>query len=125
MHLAVLRPEQMPDELVISAVTLAELSAGPYHTDDPIERARRISLLQHTEAMFDPLPFDTAAARGFGQLSAAVLSTGRHPRRRLADLMIAAVAMVNALPLYTTNPNDFHGLDQFVTVIPVTRPATI
>jgi len=35
-----LDPEELPDELVISAVTLAELSAGPHHAPDPAERAR-------------------------------------------------------------------------------------
>ena len=36
--------------------------------------------------------------------------------------MIAATAIVAELPLYTTNPDDFVGLDRLVTVIPVTRP---
>lgn len=58
IHLAALDPQELPEEMVISAVTLAELSAGPHHTDDPAERARRTSVLQHTEATFDPLPFD-------------------------------------------------------------------
>jgi predicted nucleic acid-binding protein len=36
--------------------------------------------------------------------------------------MIAATAIAAELPLYTTNPGDFVGLDHLVTVIPVTRP---
>ncbi|MBY8873950.1 hypothetical protein K7640_19145 [Micromonospora sp. PLK6-60] len=63
--LAALEPVELPDELVISAVTLAELSAGPHHTDDAAERARRMSVLQHAEATFDALPFDAEAARAF------------------------------------------------------------
>jgi predicted nucleic acid-binding protein len=63
VYLTVLDQEQLPDELMISAVTLAELSAGPHHADDPVERARRTSVLQHAEATFDPLPFDAEAAR--------------------------------------------------------------
>ena len=43
-------------------------------------------------------------------------------RRRAVDLMIAATAITAELPLYTTNPGDFAGLDHLVTVIPVTRP---
>lgn len=37
--------------------------------------------------------------------------------------MIASVAMVNRVPLYTTNPDDFAGLGHLVTVVGVRRPA--
>jgi predicted nucleic acid-binding protein len=123
IHLAALDAAGLPDEMVICAVTLAELSAGPHHTDDPAERARRTSVLQHVEATFDPLPFDTEAARTFGLVSAAVAAAGRQPRRRIADLMIAATAIVNRLPLYTTNPGDFIGLDDLATIVAVPRHA--
>ncbi len=122
IHLAALDPVQLPDEMVISSVTLAELSAGPHHADHPAERARRISVLQHVEATFEPLPFDADAARAFGLVSAAVLAAGRKPRRRLADLMVASIAVANRLPLYTINPDDFVGLDDLVAVVPVPRP---
>jgi predicted nucleic acid-binding protein len=122
IHLGALDPAELPDEMVISAVTLAELSAGPHHADNPGERARRVSVLQHAEATFDPLPFDAEAARAFGMISSAVLAVGRTTRRRLADLMIASVAHANGLPLYTTNPGDFVGLDQLVAIQPVNRP---
>ncbi len=36
--------------------------------------------------------------------------------------MIAATAIAAGLPLFTTNPDDFAGLDWLVTVIRVTRP---
>jgi predicted nucleic acid-binding protein len=122
IHLPRLDPSQLPDEMVLSAVTLAELSAGPHHTDDPAERARRTSVLQHTEATFDPLPFGAEAARAYGLVCAAVLAVGRAPRRRMADLMIASVAVANRIPLYTTNPVDFMGLDDLLTVRAVDRP---
>ena len=122
IHLAALDPAELPDEMVISAVTLAELSAGPHHTDDPRERARRMSVLQHVEATFEPLPFDAEAARAFGLISAAVLATGRGTRRRIADLMIASIAHTNDLPVYTTNSVDFDGLDHLVAVRAVRRP---
>lgn len=122
IHLTKLEPSRLPAELVVSAVTLAELSAGPYHADDPAERARRVRVLQHAEATFDPLPFDAPAARAFGQVCAAVLAAGRTPRRRVADLMIASIALANRLPLYTTNPADFASLDELVTVVGVERP---
>jgi predicted nucleic acid-binding protein len=120
IHLAALDPAELPDEMVISAITLAELSAGPHHAADPDERARRTSVLQHAEATFEPLPLDTAAARAFGQVSAAVLKAGRGTR--IADLLIASAAVANQLPLYTTNPDDFTGLDGLLAVVKVNRP---
>lgn len=118
-------PAQLPDEMVLSAVTLAELAAGPHHTDDPAERARRINVLQHAEVTFDAVPFDAAAARAYGLVCAAVLTVGRKPRRRLADLMIASIAVANRIALYTTNPDDFVGLDGLLTVIAVERPLIV
>ncbi|RAY15910.1 VapC toxin family PIN domain ribonuclease [Actinomadura craniellae] len=115
---------ELPDIVSISAITLAELSAGPHHTDDPRERARRLDVLQRTEAEFDPLPFDAEAARAFGRVSAAVLATGRKPRGRVPDLMIASVAIAHRLPLFTTNPGDFEGLQDLLAVMPVKHPHT-
>ena len=117
----------LPEEMAISAVTLAELSAGVHlvRGDDAqarAERARRTDVLQRAEGEFEPIPFDGEAARAFGRISAAVRASGRAPRRRVADLMIASVAAANGLPLYTTNPADFTGLAGLVTVVPVGRP---
>ncbi|MGQ0465967.1 MAG: type II toxin-antitoxin system VapC family toxin [Sporichthyaceae bacterium] len=113
----------LPDEAAISAITLAELSAGPLVVAPgpgaEAERARRTGLLQRAESEFDPLPFDAEAARIFGRASAAVAALGRTPRARVADLMIAAVAAANELPLYTTNPDDFAGLEELLEVVAV------
>lgn len=126
-------PAELPDEMAISAITLAELSAGPHEVrrndeqdryEEHAERARRLEILQRAESEFEPVAFGTEEARAFGRLTAAVVSVGRKPRRRLADLMIAATAMTQDLPLFTTNPGDFAGLDGLVTIIPVTRPST-
>lgn len=102
-------PAELPDTVLITAVTLGELSYGPHTTDEPLKRAARTAVLQHAEATFDPLPYDHAAARLYGQLCAAVRNIGRQPRTRAADLMIAATAASNFLPLYTANPGDFSG----------------
>ncbi|MBF6239023.1 type II toxin-antitoxin system VapC family toxin [Nocardia otitidiscaviarum] len=116
-------PAELPVESAITAVTLGELSRGPYATDDPGRRARRIAVLQNAEATFgDTLPYDSEAARLFGLICAAVYAIGRQPRRRTAELMIAATAARHGLPLYTTNPNDFAGIEDHVTIVPVTRP---
>jgi predicted nucleic acid-binding protein len=123
-----INPDDLPDALAISSVTLAELSAGIHAIADPVdetaERARRLDVLQRTEHEFDPLPFDAASARIYGRIAAAVIATGRKPRRRVADLMIASVAAANNLDLYTTNPDDYRGLDEVVNVVPVPRPVT-
>lgn len=127
-----INPAELPDEMAISAITLAELSAGPHHVhgndeqdsyDEHAERARRLEVLQRAESEFDPVQFGAEAARAFGRVTAAVIAAGRQPRRRTADMMIAATALAEGLPLFTTNPGDFAGLDQLITVIPVTRPA--
>ena len=122
-----INPDGLPDEMAISAVTLAELCAGVHLVDESApdaceERARRLDVLQRAENEFDPVPFGAAAARLFGGMSAALRAAGRVPRRRSADLMIAATAATLGLPLFTTNPDDYHGLSALVRVIPVTRP---
>ncbi|GAA4235773.1 hypothetical protein FHR32_008529 [Streptosporangium album] len=115
-------PDELPDEMMISAITTAELSVGVLVATGPQELAQRMKILQGVEAEFDPLPFDESAAREYGQLWVSVIAAGRKPRPRTADLMIACVAMANRLPLYTCNPADFKGLDHLLTVVPVTRP---
>jgi predicted nucleic acid-binding protein len=111
--------EVLPDQVAVSAITLAELAAGPMATADLAERARRQDRLQRTESAFDPLPFDIEAARAYGRIYAAVLEQGRSPGRRLADLFIAAVALANDLPLVTRNGADFAALHNLVEVIQV------
>lgn len=120
-------PQALPDQAAISAVVLGELAAGVHmvRADDPrapAERAERLALLQQAESEFDPIPYDAAAARMFGRMSAAVLALGRKPRARVADLMIAASAATNGLPLYTTNADDYRGLEGLVEVVELYRP---
>lgn len=111
--------EELPLEVAVSAVTMAELAAGPAATRDPAERARRQDRLQRAEATFDPLPFGIEAARAYGRVYSAVLDAGRQPRRRFADLLIAAVAVSEGLPLVTRNAKDFAGLTELLTVVEV------
>lgn len=105
---------QLPDEPLISAVTLAELSVGPLVTRDPSERASRQAHLQQAEADFDALPFDAAAARAFGHVAASLRSAGRKPAARAYDALIAAIAIANDVPVYTCNPRDFASIDGLV-----------
>ncbi|GAA0820909.1 type II toxin-antitoxin system VapC family toxin [Streptosporangium amethystogenes subsp. fukuiense] len=101
----------------ISSISMAELAAGPHAAKTADARAVRQAMLQWAESTFDPIPFDTDAARSYGIIYALVLDLGRHPRKRLADLLIASVAAANGLPLVTRNPDDFIGLESQVQVI--------
>lgn len=113
-----LSPSHLPFEVAISAITMAELAAGPHATTDPDERGRRQDRLQRAEAAFDPLPFDADAARAYGRIYSAVIAAGRKARgARSVDLLIAAAACAANLPLYTRNPEDFAGLDGLVEII--------
>lgn len=119
IDLGAIDPERLPERISVSALTMAELAAGPHATDDPAERARRQDRLQRAEATFDPLPFDADAARAYGRIYVSVIAAGRKARgRRAVDLLIAATALANDLALYTRNPHDFAHLDD-VRVISV------
>jgi predicted nucleic acid-binding protein len=116
-------PHHLPTELAVSAVTMAELAAGPHATADPDERARRQDRLQRAEATFDPLPVDAGVARAHGRIYAAVSSAGRKAGgARSLDLMIAATALASGLPLFTRNPKDYRGVEALVEIVSV-RPA--
>ena len=120
IDLDVIDPECLPSELAISAVTLAELAAGPHATRDANERGRRQDRLQRTEATFEPLPVDGNVARAYGRVYAAVAAGGRKARgRRATDLLIAATALAANLPLYTRNPADFAGLSPLLDIVAV------
>ena len=106
----------LPEEPVITAVTLAELSVGPLVARDQDVRAARQAHLQQAEADFDPLSFDADAARAFGRIAASLRRAGRKTTARAYDAMIAATAVANNLPIYTCNPADFSGIDELDVV---------
>ncbi len=115
-----LDPSKLPIEVAVSAITMAELAAGPHAASDADERGRRQDRLQRAEAAFDPLPFDSEAARAYGRIYAAVTAAGRKARgARAVDLLIAATACASDLPLYTRNGADFEALGDLVDVVVV------
>jgi predicted nucleic acid-binding protein len=110
----------LPAEILVSAISLAELSAGTLAARDEAERAARQERLQRIEATIDVLPFDAPASRAYGRIFAAAAARGRKARgRRALDLLIAATAVAEGLPLYTRNPGDFVGLERVVDVVEV------
>lgn len=111
--------DSLPDEPMITAVTLAELSVGPLVAVTERERSARQAHLQLAEADFDPLPFDAAAARSFGLVAASLRRSGRQVSAPAYDAMIAAIALSNGLSVDTCNPSDFEGIDDLeVFVVP-------
>ena len=120
IDLPAIDPGQLPVEVAISAITLAELAAGPHATSDSAERAKRQDRLQRAEATFEPLPVDASVARAYGRVYAAVVAAGRKARgRRAVDLLIAATAVAADLPLYTRNPDDFAGLSDLLRIVSI------
>lgn len=109
----------LPLTVGVSAITMAELAAGPAATSDPAERARRQDRLQRAEAAFESIPFSAEAARAYGRVHAAVIASGRQPRCRFADLLIAATAVAEGLPVVTRNPADFVGLEELLDIVEV------
>lgn len=109
--------DKLPDEMAISAITVAELAAGPLLASTAVEAAKRQSRLQEVESLIEPIPFDARAARSYGLVVAAVIGEGRKPRSRFADLLIAATAHAHGLDLYSRNADDFAGLTDLVRVV--------
>ncbi|MDO3647377.1 type II toxin-antitoxin system VapC family toxin [Nocardia mangyaensis] len=109
----------LPVRSRISTVTLAELGIGIALAETPTELALRSERMSEVEHAFDALPLCSAAARRFTSMVKLVVAAGRNPKPRKFDLMIAAIASVNDLPLYTSNVADFTGLEPVLTVVPV------
>nr|WP_225957689.1 type II toxin-antitoxin system VapC family toxin [Amycolatopsis lexingtonensis] len=112
-------PKSLPDFPEITAVTMAELHQGVVMTTDPATKALRNEQLGAAIVEFAPLPFDDEAATRYGTLVALTIAAGRSPRPRRLDLMIAAIASVRGLPLYTRNAKDFRGLESLLEVVEV------
>lgn len=119
-----LDPAALPDEPAITAITLAELTVGPLVADSDSERAARQAHLQQAEADFDPLPFDAAAARAFGQVAADLRHAGRRTAARAYDALIASIAISTGLALYTVNPGDFDAITA-LHLVAIPHPDTV
>jgi len=106
-------------ELAVSAASLAELHFGALVTDDAevrVERLRRLTVIEH---LYTPLPVDGAVARSYGHLASAMARSGRQPRARVMDLLIAATAHAHDAALVTRNAADLRGVDHLIEVVSV------
>lgn len=106
-------------DLAISTAALAELHFGVLVTADAAVRAERLRRLSDLQRKFDPLPVDDDVATSYGQLAAAVAASGRQPRSRVMDLLIAATAHAHSARLYTRNAGDLTGIEHLIEIVPV------
>ena len=109
----------LPGQLAVSAATLAELHFGVLVADVPAIRAERLRRLALVERSFEPLPVDAAVARSYGLLAAAVAGSGRQPRSRTMDLLIAATAHAHGARLYTRNAQDLRGIGDLLEIVEI------
>lgn len=110
---------RLPEFPELTCVSLAELHQGVAMARDPQSRARRTERLAAAIIGFESLPFDTTAAARYGSLVGLTLAAGRDPKPRKMDLMMAAIASVRGLPLYTRNGRDLVDLDSLVEIVEV------
>jgi len=103
-------------EVAISAISLAELHFGVLAACTPAVRATRLRRLGVIESTFDALPVDDSVAREYGRLAAATVEAGRQPAGRVADLLIAATAVVHQASLWTRNASGLSGLEGLVDI---------
>lgn len=101
-------------EAAISVASLTELHFGVLVASDDDESAHRTDRLAAVEAAFDPLPVTPEVARAWGRLAAATTRRGANPRRRHIDLLIAATAVVEGVPLLTYDVADLRIVDDLI-----------
>lgn len=109
----------IPGVLAISAISVAELQFGVLIAKTAAVRAERLRRLSIVQKHFDALPVDEAVAISYGRLAAAVVESGRQPRRRAMDLLIAATAHAHGARVYTRNIDDFAGLEHLIDIAAV------
>ena len=103
--------------MMISTISVAELNAGIHAGLDPVVLSDRVARLQRVAVLFSPIPFTTTDAHMYGRLNALMLASGRSPRPRRIDLLIASVAAVRDMPLVTRNARDVAGLEPLLQVV--------
>jgi predicted nucleic acid-binding protein len=105
------------EETAISAVSLAELHHGVLVARDLTVRGERLRRLAATERGFEAIPVDERVARSYGLLASLVVASGRSPRSRSLDLLIAATAHAHGAALLTHNADDLRGLESVLQVV--------
>jgi predicted nucleic acid-binding protein len=89
---------RLPDEVLVSVITVAELQAGVLAASDTDTRSRRLVTLGLTAAL-EPLPVDLSVVTQWAVLRARLAEESR--RINVNDLWIAAIAAANSLTIYS------------------------
>jgi predicted nucleic acid-binding protein len=110
--------EELAEAAAISTLTIAELASGIHH-DDPLVAAVREARYREVLDQFEPVPYSVGAAHLYGAIAASVRRSGRNPRPRRIDLMLASVAADLGAVLLTRNPADFVGIGDVARVVAV------
>jgi predicted nucleic acid-binding protein len=106
---------QLPDQVAISVVSIAELELGVLVAADADTRAQRLRTLSEVRALASALPIDERTASAYAELAARSLAAGRKPR--IHDTWIAATALANQTEVWTQD-QDF---TDFAGAVPVTH----
>ena len=110
------RLDELAEAAVVSTLTIAELAYGLHHAD-PVVAALREARYRDVLSQFTPLPYSARAAHLYGAIAASVRASGRNPRPRRIDLMLASVAAELSAVLLTRNPDGFAGAAHIVEVV--------
>jgi predicted nucleic acid-binding protein len=96
-----------PDQIFLSALTIAELQAGVELTrkNDPAKASEIEDWLSLVEGSFAVLPMDAACFREWARIKSGKAS------ELLEDAMIAATARVYGLEIATRNQKDFQRMN--------------
>jgi predicted nucleic acid-binding protein len=94
------------DVVYLSPVNVAELQFGIERMTDPRRRLRAQTLLKRLQRK-PLLRIDAGTGQVFGQLAAALESTGRGADFRAQDIWLAAQAVQRDFALLATNARDF------------------
>jgi len=107
---------QLPDQVAVSVVSIAELELGVLVAADGDARAQRLRTLGEVRALAGALPIDERTASAYAALAARTLAAGRRPR--IHDTWIAATALVNDAEVWTQD-RDFTDFSGAVAVVRV------
>ncbi|KWX02557.1 ribonuclease [Carbonactinospora thermoautotrophica] len=95
----------LPEELVVSVVTVGELRLGVLMAATLEARSRRLETLRLVESL-EPLPIDDQVAAAWSRLVAELRAAGR--KAPINDTWIAATALAHDLPVATQDADYDH-----------------
>jgi predicted nucleic acid-binding protein len=89
---------ELPDQVGVSVITLAELELGVLMAKDSDLRSTRLAVLTRVRELTTGLPAGDRVASAYARLAASVLHAGRKPR--IHDTWIAATALTHGAEVW-------------------------